>query len=181
MAQLAGVTDTEVEVTNLAPITDAGGESKVGEISQTQLMVRRFKRSKLAVTSLIILIVMYICAIVAPFLAPTDPASIDQGFKFAKPSSWTWNGGPAICPTIQKIDPVNISTVYQTDCSKAIPVHFFGKGFEYKLFGVVPTDRHLLTVDKGRLLIFGADGNGRDIFSRMIYGARISMTIGLIG
>jgi peptide/nickel transport system permease protein len=106
---------------------------------------------------------------------------VDQDYKFAKPSAWTWSGGPAICPTTQEIDPINITTVYKTDCSKAIPVQFFGKGYDYKLLGFIPTDRHLATVSQGRLLIFGADGNGRDIFSRMIYGGRISMTIGILG
>lgn len=181
MTQMASVATADVDVEHGAAAAPEARDSKVGEISQTRLMVRRFKRSKLAVVSLFLLLLMYLGAIVAPFLASTDPAAVDQNFKYAKPSSWTWNGGPAVCPTIQKIDPINISTVYVTDCSKAVPVHFFGKGFEYKLFGVIPSDRHLATVDKGRLLIFGADSNGRDIYSRTIYGSRISLTIGLLG
>ncbi len=181
MAQTASVTGTDVEAGRGAESAPDARESKVGEISQTRLMVRRFRRSKLAVVSLILLILMYLGALIAPFLASTDPASVDQDFKYAKPSSWTWKGGPAICPTIQTIDPIKIQTVYTTDCSKAVPVQFFGKGYEYKLFGVISSDRHLVTVPQGRLLIFGADSNGRDIYSRLIYGGRISLTIGLLG
>lgn len=156
-------------------------QSKVGEVPQWRLMLLRFRRSKLAVGSVFVLLLMYLAAIFAPFLSPNDPASVDQDFKYSKPSQLTFNGGPGVCRVTQEVDPINISTVYKTDCNNAIPIHFFGKGFEYKLLGVIPTDRHLMTVDEGRLLVFGADSNGRDIFSRMIYGARVSMTIGLLG
>lgn len=156
-------------------------ESKVGEIPQWRLMLLRFRRSKLAVASMFLLILLYLAAIFAPFLSPTDPASVDQDFKYAKPSQLTLKGGPGVCRVTQEVDPINIKTVYKTDCNNAVPIHFFGKGFEYKLLGIIPTDRHLMTVDEGRLLIFGADSNGRDIFSRTIYGARVSMTIGLLG
>jgi peptide/nickel transport system permease protein len=163
-----------------APRSEAE-ESKIGELPQWRLMVRRFKKSKLAVASLFILALMYLGAILAPFLSPNDPAAVAQEFKYAKPDSWTWSGGPAICSTRQEIDPINIETTYVVDCDNAIPVQFFGRGFEYNLLGFIPTDRHLMTVDQGKLLIFGADSNGRDVFSRMIYGARVSMTIGLLG
>jgi peptide/nickel transport system permease protein len=162
-------------------VIEGAADSKVGEIPQWRLMLMRFKRSKLAVASVIILIVMYLAAIFAPFLAPNDPASVDQDFKYSKPSQLTLNGGFGVCRVKQEIDPIKITTVYKTDCNDAIPIHFFGKGFDYKLLGIIPTDRHLMTVDEGRLLIFGADSNGRDIYSRMLYGARVSMTIGLLG
>lgn len=158
----------------------AAGQSRIGELSQFQLMARRFKRSKLAVVSLIILLLIYLAAAFAGFLSPTDPGSVSPDYKYARPTHLTWSGGPAMCRTVQDVDPVTISTVYKTDCKNAIPLQFFGKGFEYRLFGI-PTDRHLFTVKEGRLLLFGADSNGRDIFSRTIYGARVSMTIGLLG
>lgn len=180
MTQLA-----EAEATDLAPDDNreahAPEQSNVGEISQTRLMVRRFKRSKLAVVSLIILVLMYLVAVFAPFLSPNDPAAVDADFKFSKPSQVTFNGGPGICRVKQTIDPVNIRTIYTTDCQHPIPIHFFGRGFEYKFLWMIPTDRHLMTVDEGKLLLFGADSQGRDILSRMIYGSRVSMTIGVLG
>lgn len=166
-----------------APATDSAQDNKIGELPQWRLMLRRFKRSKLAVVSVFILLVMYLMAIFAPFISPNDPRAVDQSFKYAKPSALTFNGGPALCRTTQEIDPINISTTYKTDCNNAIPLQFFGKGFEYKVLGIIPSDRHLVTVPQGqgKLLLFGADSNGRDILSRTIYGARVSMTIGLLG
>ncbi|GAB3926931.1 peptide ABC transporter permease [Microlunatus endophyticus] len=180
MSQLA-----ELETTDLMPDDDraalAPEQSGIGEVSQTRLMIRRFRKSKLAVISGIILIIMYLGAVFAPFLSPNDPAQVDANYKFSKPSHLTLNGGPGICQVKQVIDPVTISSHYVTDCNNAIPLRFFGRGFEYKLFGLIPTDRHLVTVDKGKLLLFGADSQGRDIASRMVYGSRVSMTIGVLG
>jgi len=180
MSQLA-----ELETTDLMPDDDraalAPESSGIGEVSQTRLMIRRFRKSKLAVISGIILIIMYLGAIFAPFLSPNDPAQVDANYKFSKPSQLTFSGGPGICQVKQVIDPVTISSHYVTDCKNAIPLHFFGRGFEYKLFGLIPTDRHLVTVDKGKLLLFGADSQGRDIASRMVFGSRVSMTIGVLG
>jgi peptide/nickel transport system permease protein len=180
MSQLA-----EAEATDLIPDDDraalAPEQSNIGEVSQTRLMFRRFKRSKLAVVSVIILALMYLAAVFAPFLSPNDPAAVDADYKFSKPSQLTFSGGPGICRVSQKIDPINIRTIYTTDCNNPIPLHFFGKGFDYKLFGVIPTDRHLVTVNESKLLLFGADSQGRDIMSRMIFGSRVSMTIGVLG
>lgn len=180
MTQLAEVEATDLEPDDHAAVLATEGSS-VGEISQTRLMLRRFMKSKLAVVSGIILILMYLAAIFAPFLSPNDPSVVNADYKFSKPSQITFNGGPGICQVKQVINPVTISTTYVTDCKNSIPIHFFGRGFDYKLLGVIPTDRHLVTVDKGKLLLFGADSQGRDIMSRMIYGSRVSMTIGVLG
>lgn len=180
MSQLA-----ELETTDLMPDDDraalAPEQSGIGELSQTRLMIRRFRKSKLAVISGIILILMYLGAVIAPFLAPNDPAQVDSNYKFSRPSQLTFNGGPGICQVKQVIDPTTISSHYVTDCNNAIPLQFFGRGFEYKLFGFIPTDRHLVTVDHGKLMLFGADSQGRDIASRMVFGSRVSMTIGVLG
>lgn len=183
MTDIKAATEAEPETReSLSEPTEAMG-SKVGEVSQRQLMYRRFKRSKLAVASVIILLLGYLVAILAPFLSPNAPEAVNQDFKYAAPSSWTWDGGPAICSTKQEIDPINITTVYVTNCDEPVKLQFFGKGFEHKVLGLIPTERHLITTasDEGRLLIFGADGNGRDLFARTMYGARVSMTIGLLG
>lgn len=183
-AELSGLkVTTRVSTSGAGPAIQESQESKVGEISQTQLMLRRFRQSKLAVAALILLILMYLGAAFAPFLSPNDPAEIDQDYKYAAPSSLTWNGGPAMCTVTQEIDPINISTSYVKNCDQPVALHVLGQGFEYKVLGLIPSNRHLITAtdENHRLLIFGADGNGRDIFSRTIYGARVSMTIGLIG
>ena len=107
--------------------------SKIGEVSQGQLMVRRFKQSKLAIFSLIVLGLLYLAAIFAPLLSPNDPAQVDQAYKYAAPSSLTWSGGPAMCTVKQEIDPINISTTYVKDCSNPIPLQIFGQGLRVQV------------------------------------------------
>lgn len=180
--QITGAGLDEVSTAG-TPDTAVVADSKVGEVSQTQLMIRRFKQSKLAVVALFILALLYLTAIFAPFLSTNDPAAVDQAYKYAAPTSLTWSGGPAMCTVTQEIDPVNITTTYVKDCSNPIPLQILGQGFEYKLLGLIPTDRHLLVAPPGeaKLLLFGGDGNGRDIYSRTLYGGRVSLTIGVLG
>lgn len=162
--------------------TAVAEESGIGEVAQWRLMGRRFRRSKLALISIVILVILYLCAIFATFLAPNRYDAQDASNKNSAPSSWTWSGGPAICGETQYLVQSTFTYKYKSDCSKAVPVHIFGKGFEYKLFGFIPTDRHLLAVSSHtKLLIWGADTEGRDVFARSMQGARISMTVGLLG
>ena len=67
-----------------------------------------------------------------------------------------------------------------------VPIRFFAEGFEYRVFGVFPTTRHLIGVDSGgdaaqTIFLLGTDVQGRDLWSRLMYGTRISLTIGLLG
>ena len=83
-------------------------------------------------------------------------------------------------------DPKTFKRVYQVDPTQKIPVYFFAHGFPYKLFGLIPTDRHLLGVGQGyeaaqTLFILGTDVQGRDLWSRLLYATRISVSIGLVG
>jgi peptide/nickel transport system permease protein len=76
--------------------------------------------------------------------------------------------------------------VYQADPNQKIPIRFFARGFEYKFLGLIPTDIHLLGVDEGQqaenaIVLLGTDVQGRDLWSRIMYATRISMTIGLVG
>ena len=180
--QITGAGLDQTTTTSAAPAEGASGKP-VGEVSQTQLMIRRFKQSKLAVVALFILAFLYLTAIFAPFLATNDPVQVDQAYKYAAPTPLTWSGGPAMCTVTQEIDPINITTTYVKDCSNPIRLQFFGEGFEHKLLGLIPTNRHLLVAPEGeaKLYLFGADGNGRDIYSRTLYGGRVSLTIGVLG
>jgi peptide/nickel transport system permease protein len=157
-------------------------ESSVGEVSQWRLMARRFRQSKLAVAAMIILALMYLGALFATFLSPDEYDAQDANRKNAAPSSWTWDGGPAVCGVTQVLDTTNLAYKYKSDCKKAVHVHFFGEGFKYKLFHLIPTRRHLFTVDSpNKVLLWGADTQGRDVFARTLQGARVSLTIGLLG
>jgi peptide/nickel transport system permease protein len=82
-------------------------------------------------------------------------------------------------------DPLTLKRVYTPDPEKKIPVHFFASGFEYHLFGFLPANRHLLGVQGARpeetLFLLGTDEQGRDLWSRLMYGTRTSLSIGLAG
>ncbi|GAA2759039.1 ABC transporter permease [Actinopolymorpha rutila] len=156
--------------------------SDVGEIPQWRLMARRFKQSKLAVAGGIVLLVMYGIALFAPFLAPYDANAVNSDRANASPAKLTWKGGPAVCGVAQTLNKSTFTWEYKTDCNKATPISFFTKGTDYKIFGLIPTTTHLFGVNKSNTIyLWGADDQGRDIFSRTIIGSRVSLTIGLVG
>lgn len=177
---LPGVLAPEPEPTT---VTLSDVDKDVGSIPQWRLMARRFRRSKLAVASMIILGILYLCAIFASFLSPNPDNDQNPNLKNAAPSSWTWNGGPAVCTREQYLVESTFTYKYRTDCKNGAKIHFFGEGYKYKLFGIIPTKRHFMTIspDKGKLMIWGADSEGRDLFSRAMQGARVSLTVGLLG
>ncbi|MBC9728769.1 ABC transporter permease [Streptomyces sp. TRM68367] len=157
-------------------------QGRAATLPQWRLMLRRFLKSRLAVTASVVLGLLYLCAILAGFLSPNPYDQQDAELVHAPPSSITWSGGPAICGREQHLNTATFTYEYRSDCSHPVPLHFFGKGHEYKLFGVIPTDRHLVTVDKPhKLLLWGTDRQGRDVFARAMQGARVSLTIGLLG
>lgn len=176
---LQGVLAPEPEPATTAAPTEA--DKDVGSIPQWRLMARRFRRSKLAVISMIVLGILYLCAIFASFLSPNPDNKQDANLKNAAPASWTWHGGPAVCTREQYLVQSTFTFKYRTDCEHPAGIHFFGEGYKYKLFGIIPTKRHFMTVSKGKLLLWGADSEGRDLFARAMNGARVSLTVGLVG
>src|SRR5262249_37197073 len=83
-------------------------------------------------------------------------------------------------------DPLTFRRVYQPDPSQKIPVRFFAQGFEYRFLGLIPMSRPVIGVDPGRdasstIFLLGTDVQGRDLWSRLMFGTRISLTIGLLG
>lgn len=197
--------DTGPDAATAKAATKAAAKSgkDVGEISQSRLMLGRFRQSKLAVTGGLVLVFMYLCAIFAHFLSPNDYTEIDSNYQNAAPTEFTWDGGPAICGITQKLDEESFSWEYTTDCSKPIPLEWFGQGYEYQLFGLIPVRTHLVTAGKPpatssnpeedllggdkpatgkpKLYLWGADTQGRDVFARTLHGARVSLTVGLFG
>jgi peptide/nickel transport system permease protein len=168
------------------PVSDVVRQPKtkdVGQTSQFTLMRRRFMQSKLSVIGSIVLLVLYAMAILANFLAPYPDDQQDSNAIYRPPTSLTLaNGGLAICGSTQHLDTGTFTWAYTTDCSRAVPVQFFGQGYSYRLFGVIPTDRHLFEVPSGhRIYLLGTDAEGRDMLSRILSGARVSLTIGLVG
>lgn len=165
-------------------------ESKLYAASQKELIWMRFKKHKLAMAAGIVLIIMYTLAIFAPFFSPQDPYQRRVTYKEAPPNKLYFQDEegnfslrPMIYPYTKEVDTETFEDVYAEDTANPTPIKFFVEGYEYEIFGLIETDIHLFGTgdDDVPIFIFGADSLGRDLFTRIIYGARISLSIGLIG
>lgn len=162
-------------------------EEKIYLASQWRLMWWRFKKHKLAIISGIVLMIFYTIALFTEFIAPYDPHKYDVRYVFCPPQKIRFidETGFHLRPFVYgyrlEIDPVTLRRIYIIDKNKKYPIYFFVRGSEYKLFGIWKTDIHLFGVKEGHIFLSGTDGMGRDLFSRIIYGTRISTTIGLVG
>jgi peptide/nickel transport system permease protein len=175
--------------TPAAPRTMEAGE-QIYVASQWQLMWWRFRKHHLAMAAGIVVVCFYLVAMFADFLATTDPELSDARRSLMPPQRLHWFDGWSLQPHVYAVkgarDPKTFKRVYQVDPTQKIPVSFFARGFPYKLFGLIPTDRHLLGVGQGyeaaqTLFILGTDVQGRDLWSRLLYATRISVSIGLVG
>jgi peptide/nickel transport system permease protein len=144
----------------------------------------QFARNRVAVLAARVLAVAYVAALLAPFLAPYAESDIDRERFFHPPTPlhWRdaggrWHARPFVLGTRSLPD-----QRYEPDPSVRYPLRLFPHGARYRLLGLVPTDRHLFGVDApGRVYLLGADENGRDELSRMLFGAQVSLTVGLVG
>ena len=136
-----------------------------------------------------VVLLFYLAVVLADFLAYADPQVSEAQRSLLPPQRihWIQDGrfAPYVFGLTGKRDPLTFKRVYTPDPEKRIPVRFFAHGFAYRFLGLVPTDRHLLGLDGVRaedgLFILGTDEQGRDLWSRLMYGTRTSLTIGLLG
>ena len=155
--------------------------------SQWQLMRMKFFRNKLAVVGLVVIILMYLAILFAEFLSPYDFSQRNVPYKFAPPAKvyFTDENGlsrPYIYSRTQELDLEEGRIIWTEDTSRKYYVRFFVRTYEYKLLGIFTTDLHLFGVDEGGYLtLLGADLLGRDLFSRMLQGGRVSLTAGFLG
>ncbi|WP_295315195.1 ABC transporter permease [Roseobacter sp.] len=151
------------------------------------LVWRKFKRHKLGLISGIFLLLSYLMLPVAGFIAPYTPNQRSADYLYAPPQSINlWHEGsfvgPYVYPTTATADLQNFRWTYQTDTSRPMPLQFFCEGNQYNLFGFIPSDTHLFCAPDGAtVFLWGSDRLGRDVFSRILYGAQLSLTVGLIG
>ena len=175
----------------VVPGRDEVAEERISVASQRQLIWWRFRKHKVAVVATVVIIIFYLMVIFADFLATNDPAD-SEAFRGLMPIQPVylfdgWKPSLHVCAVSGVRDPVSFQKVYTRDCSDKISLRLFARGYEYKLFGIIPTDRHLLGLSddtlrpEDHIYILGTDKQGRDMYSRLLFGTRISLTIGLFG
>lgn len=156
--------------------------------SQWTLMGRKLLKHRLAVFSMWILGILYFCALFANFLAPYGLEEYDSLYKNAAPTKIRFvHEGEFIGPFVYKVDWVKNKQTFKTEFTELTDepykITLFADGCEYKLFGLIKTNKHLFgTVGVnggtgGKVMLMGADSMGRDLFSRLLIGSQISLTI----
>lgn len=150
-------------------------------------LLKQLWKDRFAKIALIVLGIIYFALFFADFIAPytkdfsdrtmayVPPSkifTIDENGKLSKPYTYNYK---------REFDSEDLKIMYTLDRSKKHYIKFFSQGQPYKFLGLIPMKRHLVTTDRdGRLFLLGTDINGRDVFSRILFGGRISMTIGFL-
>ena len=157
--------------------------------SQWTLMGRKLKKHKLARFSMLILGILYFGALFGNFLAPYGLEEFDGLYRNSGATKirFVHEGefvGPYVYKLEKTIDRTNFSVTITENTSEYYPIKFFVHGTEYKFLGLIPCDLHLFGAGEGsnggtgaKVMLFGADSLGRDLFSRVLYGSQVSLTI----
>lgn len=176
---------------DLAEDLTAADLAAMPDASPRRLFWRAFRKHKLAVISMIVLGLMYTVVLIPEFLAPTTPDYLRSSYAFAPPQLLHVVGQNEDGTTdflfvngyTSTVDADTNAIEYQEDPSQRVAVRPLVEGEEYRLFGLIPMQTHLIgPVDASEpFFLLGADANGRDLLSRLIYGTRVSLSIGLLG
>jgi peptide/nickel transport system permease protein len=174
-----------------APFVPGQLESDAGSASQWMLIRRRFTRHHLALASFFLLIVLYLLAGFAEFFAPYSSHWRDLPHAYCPPQlpRFSLANGMHVPAMTRYIDPITFKKSYIEDDARPIALGFFVKGEPYQLWGFLPWDRHFFGVKndvrqtggpRPTFFFLGSDKYGHDIFSRLVFGARISLSVGLV-
>ena len=164
------------------------GEERVSVASNWKLVWWRFRKNRLAVASAIVLLMFYAVVLVPDFFSNQDPEATDAALAFIpmqRISFFDKTGfNPSVPDVVGKRNTITLKMEWARDETARIPIALFVRGYKYKVLDLFETDIHLIDAkdpkSKGRPHFLGTDRMGRDQWSRMMFGTRTSMTVGLV-
>ena len=183
---------TEPDGPSISPLKPGGSTIVPPAVGPWRLIFGKLLRQKVAMTALALILLLYLTGAFAEFLAPGLPDTSRPQYTFAPPQRLGLfvaapDGGVRFQPHVSgytvTIDKIALRRTFVVDPAKIVPVGFFVKGPAYQLWGLIPLETHLIGPinPSDPVYLLGADRLGRDVLSRLIYGTRVSMSIGLVG